>query len=216
MNIQPIIEGHGEVEAAPVLLRRLIAEARAYQIQVNRPIRAHQSELLKENSLRKKVALARKQAACGSILVLFENEDDCPKTLGPQLLTWAQAEAAPIPCAIALAHREYEAWFLASIESLRGHRGILSSAESHPNPESVRDAKGAMEAYMGSGFGYTPTIDQPALSQLFDMQIAYRRSRSFRHLTKVFGELVLAMGVPATDWPPLAWTTERESHGSLV
>jgi hypothetical protein len=216
MNIQPIIEGHGEMEGAPVLLRRLIAEAGVHEIAVNRPIRAHQSELLKEESLRKKVALARKQENCGSIIVLFENEDDCPKTLGPRLLAWAREEATPTPCAVALAHREYEAWFLASVESLRGRRGILPDAVSHEQPESVRDAKGEVEARMQPGSSYSPTVDQPALSQLFDMQVAYGRSRSFRHLAKVFGELVAAMGVSLAVWPPPGWRTADETNGPLA
>ena len=36
MNIQPIVEGHGEVAAVPVLLRRLRDAAEAYGIDVGR------------------------------------------------------------------------------------------------------------------------------------------------------------------------------------
>ncbi len=43
MKVYPIVEGHGEVEAAPVLLRRLLAEARCQHIGVGRPIRRTQS-----------------------------------------------------------------------------------------------------------------------------------------------------------------------------
>jgi hypothetical protein len=39
MRIQPIVEGFGEVEAVPVLLRRLRDEAAAFAIDVNSPIR---------------------------------------------------------------------------------------------------------------------------------------------------------------------------------
>ena len=41
MTIQPIVEGHGEVEAVPILLRRLRDLARAYPLEVNAPIRRH-------------------------------------------------------------------------------------------------------------------------------------------------------------------------------
>ena len=44
MKVYPIVEGHGEVEAAPVLLRRLLAEARCQSIGVGRPIRRTQSQ----------------------------------------------------------------------------------------------------------------------------------------------------------------------------
>ena len=39
MTIQPIVEGHGEVEAVPVLLRRLRDLAQTYPLEVNAPRR---------------------------------------------------------------------------------------------------------------------------------------------------------------------------------
>ena len=36
MNLQPIVEGHGEVEAVPVLLRRLRDLAQAYPLEAER------------------------------------------------------------------------------------------------------------------------------------------------------------------------------------
>lgn len=209
MNIQPIVEGHGDVAAAPVLLRRLVSEAQAQGIGVNRPIRQKQSQLLKPDSLKQAVRLARLQQGCAAILILFEAEDDCPKTLGPTLLTWARAEAGILPCAVALAHREYEAWFLASIESLRGRRGIRPDAAPFPNPEAIRDAKGALEERMSPGQYYTETADQPALSQLFSLHEAYAHSRSFRHLIKAFGDLIAALGTTPAQWPPATWRAEE-------
>jgi hypothetical protein len=209
MNIQPIVEGHGEIQAVPVLLRRLITEAGAYHIEVNSPIRARQSDLLNEERLRSRVALAKRQARCGAVLVLFEHEDGCPRELGPRLLSWARAEAVPLPCAVALAHREYEAWFLAAVESLRGKRGIRNDAVSPLAPEAVRDAKGALEGLMTAGRRYHPTVDQAAFSGVFSMRDAYARSRSFRHLIKSFGNLVTAMGESAAVWPPNDWLAPR-------
>ena len=61
MNIQPIVEGDGEVAALPVLLRRLIQIANAYPLGVNRPIRRPRTELVREDGVRKAVLLARLQ-----------------------------------------------------------------------------------------------------------------------------------------------------------
>ncbi|HRU04178.1 MAG TPA: DUF4276 family protein [Candidatus Brocadiia bacterium] len=205
MLLQPIVEGYGDVAAVPVLLRRLAEEAGCHQLQVGRPIRQPASKLIKEDSLRRAVQLAKIQPGCAAILILFEHEDGCPKTLGPQLAQWAQAEAAPVPCAVALAHREYEAWFLASVESLRGKRGIREDAPPPPDPESVRGAKEALESLMPPDASYHETVDQPALSALFDMRAAHARSRSFRHLVKVFGELARQAGSVLTAWPPATW-----------
>lgn len=207
MKIQPIVEGHGEIEAVPVLLRRLRDAAAAYRIEVNSPIRSKQSKLLDEDGLRQSVRLALLQDGCRGIIVLFENEDGCPKELGPRLQAWAQSESG-VPCVVALAHREYEAWFLASIESLRGRRGIRRDAESHAQPESVRDAKGALEERMDSARYYSETADQAAFSAVFDMKATYSKSRSFRHLIKVFGELARRMGEDPGAWPPPDWIAE--------
>jgi Domain of unknown function (DUF4276) len=207
MNIQPIVEGYGEMEAVPVLLRRLRDVAQAYPVEVNQPIRRHRNEFFDEGLVRKAVRLAIKYDSHAILLVVDGDADgDCPKTQAPQILGWAQAEAAGRPCAVVMVYREYEAWFLASIESLRGRRGIREDADSHPHPEEPRGAKGQLEARMEEGRSYSPTADQPALSALFDMKPSYVNCRSFRHLVKVFGELVTAAGAPPqTEWPPADW-----------
>jgi hypothetical protein len=210
VNIQPIVEGHGEVAAAPLLLRRLRDLAQRFDWDVNAPIRRKRSELVQEDELRRSVQLARIQPSCSAILVLFDSDKDCPKELGPKLQGPAQEEAGAIPCRIALCHKEYEAWFLAAIESLRGERGIRDDAVSHPSPEEPRGAKGHLQDRMVEGQTYGERADQPALSALFDMQPAYRKCRSFRHLVKAFGELTAAAGVAPVDWPPPDWLAVEE------
>jgi hypothetical protein len=206
MIIQPIVEGHGEVRAVPLLLRRLREKAQTYPIEVNEPIRRHRSEFFDEAQVRKAVRLALKQD-CDAILLLFDGDgdEDCPMEQIPAILGWAQGEAAGKPCAAVMAYREYEAWFLACIESLRGKRGIRPDAESHPHPEQPKGAKGQLEQRMEAGMSYQETADQPALTALFDMEPAYRRCRSFRHLVKVFGELATATGLALEAWPPPEW-----------
>lgn len=211
MNIQPIVEGHGEVAAVPVLIRRLRDEAGAYELDVNPPIRKPRSQLADERQLRTAVQLARTQEDCAGILILFDSDEDCPREKGPQILAWARAEADPIPCAVVLAHREFEAWFLAAIESLRGIRGIREDAQSHPNPEVPRGAKEQLEQRLVARRSYSETADQPALTARFDMADAYRLCRSFRHMVKAFSELAVVLGVnlPAI-WPPLEWHPQQE------
>jgi hypothetical protein len=191
MNIQPIVEGHGEVAAVPVLLRRLRDAAQVYPVEINAPIRRPSTDFFDEQRVRKAVRLALKQENCDALLLVFDGdgEEDCPEDQAPVILGWARAEAADTPCAVVMAYREYEAWFLASMESLRGQRGIRADAESHPNPEQPTGAKGQLEVRMEERRSYHETADQPALTAVFDMALAYQRCRSFRHLVKVFGEL---------------------------
>lgn len=208
MNIQPIVEGHGDVVAFPLLLRRLLAEAGLSTIGVGRPIRRNRDKLVREIEVQKAVRLALLQQNCCAVLILFDGDTDCPAELGPAVQAWATASASGIPCEVVLAHREYESWFLAAIESIRGCRGILSDAESHPSPEEPRGAKEQLEARMRAGTSYIETTDQPALSALFSMSDAYRKSRSFRKLTRSLGTLLSRLQQELDTWPPPAWTSQ--------
>jgi hypothetical protein len=207
MNIQPIVEGDGEVGAVPVLLRRLIVAADAYPLDVNRPIRRQRTELVREDGVRDGVRMARRQRDCAAILIVFDGDDDCPKDIAPRVQAWGQAEVSPIPCFVVVPTREYEAWFLATIESLRGIRGIRDDATSHPNPESRRGAAEEIERRMAPIPGYSKIIDQPALTARFDMAIAYQRCRSFRRMVNVFGLIAAAAGITLEQWPPTDWMT---------
>ena len=203
--IQPIVEGHGEVEAVPVLLRRLLAEAGRFDVAVGRPIRRKRSELVHEAGVRRAIRLARLKPDCRAILFMFDADSDCPATLAPQVEAWAQAEAGPIACAVVMANKEYEAWFLASMESLRGVRGIRADATSHNRPEVPRGAKERIERWMSAGRSYSETSDQPALSEKFDMAAAFSSCRSFRRLSHAFELALIGAGRPIENWPPLSW-----------
>jgi hypothetical protein len=142
---------------------------------------------------------------CGGILIVFDGDDDLACVVGPNVKGWAQAEAGSLPCEVVVATREYEAWFISAIESLRGIRGVAPNAVSHPTPEVVRDAKGALQASMVSGSFYSETADQAALTACVDMAQVHRKCRSFKKLVKAFGVLAQANGAVLANWPPLGW-----------
>ena len=205
MMIQPIVEGYGEVGAVPVLLRRFVAEANAWDIRIETPIRRTRGQLIQQLKLEKAVGLARLKPDCSAILIMFDGDRDCPAKLGPTVKQWAAAVAGGIPCEVVLPHREYEAWFLAAIESLRGQRGIRPDAKPHPEPERPRGAKERLREKMQAGKFYDVTVDQPAFSASFNFAAAYARCRSFRKMTHAFGALLRAMGRDVAPWPPRAW-----------
>ena len=157
------------MSALPVLLRRLQDAARVYSFGVNHPIRRKRSELVEEAKLRISVQLARATPDCMGILIVLDADDDLACLIGPQLLNWARAEARGVPCEVVVANREYEAWFLASLESLRGSCGIAPTATSSARPENIRDAKGAVQAQMTPGSPYSPTAHQAALTARIEL-----------------------------------------------
>jgi hypothetical protein len=207
MIIQPIVEGQGEEAAVPLLLRRLRDEAQAWGLEVGRPHRKRRTQLVKKDSLQSAVRVAVLRQDCAGILVLFDADDDCPKHLAPILEQWAREAAGGVPCAVVMANREYEAWFLASIEALRGKAAILPDATSHPDPEVPRGAKGELDRRMRRGASYSPSVDQAALTAHLNLENAYRRCRSFRKLVSAFGALATAAGVSPAVWPPATWVS---------
>ena len=208
MKIYPIVEGHGEGEAAPILLRRLLAEAQCHAVQVGRPIRRTQSQLRSKEGIQVGVRLALLQPECAAVVILFDGEDDCPKELGEKVRNWAREAAAGKPCDVVVAYREYETWFLAALESLRGQYGIATDAVAPANPESRRDAKDSLEQFMPADRAYSETGDQPAMSAVFDLGLAHRRNRSFRKLVKAVGDVLTQLRQPLPSWPPIQWQPE--------
>ena len=203
MNIQPIVEGHGEVQAVRVLLLRLRDEAQVWGVGVGKPIRRRRHQLATKEGVVTSISMAQSQPNCAAILFLFDGDDDCPAELGPRVQEWADAAARGTPCAVCIAHREYEAWFLATLDSIASKRAT-EIVQPHPHPESLRDAKGEVGRRM-LGRGYKATMHQAAFSAQLCLSDAFRRSRSFRKLVTSFGTLTTAMGESPSAWPPAAW-----------
>ncbi|MEO8379982.1 MAG: DUF4276 family protein [Acidobacteriota bacterium] len=203
--IQPIVEGQGDEAAVTLLLRRLRDAASAWELEIGRPHRRRRTQLVRKDDLQAAVRVAALQPRCAAILILFDADDDCPKELAPTLERWAVEASGGRPCSVVMANREYEAWFLASIETLRGKAGILADAASHPTPEAPRDAKGELERRMSHASSYSPTVDQAPLTAHLDLALAYRSCRSFRKLVGAFGVLSAAAGSTPEVWPPREW-----------
>jgi len=191
MRIVPIVEGKGEVESVPLLIRRVGAERCDPPVypEVERPIRIAASKLRKPDGLRRAVQLAASRAeAGGSVLVLMDADDDCPAELAPALLQTV-GERADVSVGIVLAKREYEAWFLAGLVSLRGQRGIRDDADPPEDQEAIRGAKEWLQARMTDGVTYSPSIDQPALTHHLDLELA-RRADSFDKCVREIRRLI--------------------------
>ena len=141
--IQPIVEGVGEIEAVPVLLRRLAAQMDVAHVPLGRPIRRGRGHLIQREGLAKAIDVARRQTGCRGILVLFDADDLCPKTGAIPLQQEAARIAAAIPCPVVLANKEFEAWFLASLEDLSDRP---AGRASYPgDPDQKRGAKEELE-----------------------------------------------------------------------
>ena len=205
--IQPVVEGQGEEKAFPILLRRLLPELGCYLDVGSSPFRSKRTQMIRELDFKRAVQIAALKPGTCAILVLFDADDDCASTHVPNMLVWAQEVIPQMPCGVVMARREYEAWFLAAIESLRGQRRIHQDAAYLDDPEQVRAAKAALSRFMPQNTPYSETADQPALSALFDLRTAYQQASSFRKLVKELCRILEELGhEPAV---PLDWSKEQ-------
>lgn len=202
--IKPIVEGHGEVEALPVLLRRIAGECFGiWDVPLLRPGRYPANRLLqRENGVwlpgpdfTKAGQHAHNEGAT-CILTVLDLDDDCPKEVHESLIPVLAGATGLNPSCLVFAKCEYEAWFLASCETL------VNNILPYPgDPEAVRDAKGELERHLQLEFPYDERTDQPRYSSLVNLVAAHGRSRSFRKLVKDFRHLLIHYGLQPAAWP---------------
>jgi hypothetical protein len=186
----PIVEGQSEVQSIGGLLRRMIADLGIYDVGVARPFRVKRSQVVREGELERAVIQAvRSRAGATCVLVLLDADNDCPAILAARL-RGRGATATSLPVRVVLAKAETEAWILAAVDSVRSCRGIRDDAAPPPDPEEVRNAKGALSIRMEGSRGYLATDDQPALLSALDLGLAAQRSPSFAKLARDVASLV--------------------------
>lgn len=186
LTIASIVEGHGDTQAVPILLRRIYTELfdQAF-VSVLPPIRVPKSKLIKPPDLARAVSLAdlklrQSDAERRLILILFDADQDPACDLAPKLLTTLRAERPDVDVALVLAVPEFETWFIAAAESLGDYLELTGSL-----PNDV-DAAGLKKAWLQQHFRarYTETIEQPALAARMDLRLCRSRSRSFDKLCR--------------------------------
>lgn len=182
MKLCLVVEGYGEVDAGPVLLRRLFAHCGAW-VDVLRPIRIAKGKLVQEQELARVIEFAAKRVGPeDAILVLLDGDESCPAELGTRLLAWAKAARADRRIAVVVAKTEFEAWLIAGAKALVDAGRLGPRAADVPvDPEAIRDAKGWLSQHMEGR--YSPTLHQAAFSALIDIA-AVRSCRSFDKLVR--------------------------------
>ena len=192
----PIVEGPGDVQATPILLRKILWDhLNCYNIGVVKPKKAGgRGALDRVGGLERFIEYASSTPNCGGILVLVDCDEDCARDWAKLTCDRCKEVGVSVPIAVVCAVHEYEAWFLASLDSVRGSGRLNQDMHYDGNPEAVSGVKGWFTQQMPPGRAYKETIDQASLTSLIDISLARANSRSFRRLCHALEELQSAMG----------------------
>lgn len=197
LRVLPIVEGHGEVEAVPLLVRRICSELYGvYGTQVLQPLRQPRTRIVIAGNLQKFAEIAAnklraaKPAGYGLVLVLIDGDGDLPCVLGPELRARASAGAGDQDSACVIAHLEFETWFSAAAASLSEYLRV-APGEAPVAPETQRLRKKWVEDRF-RGARYSETLDQPRLTARMDLDMCRSRSPSFDKLCRELGRALAA------------------------
>ncbi|MCX6645236.1 MAG: DUF4276 family protein [bacterium] len=201
-RIVPIVEGEGEVEAIPILLRRLFSTFRRLDLldQIYPPQRKKRHLIVKPNQLEKEIIRASRFQGCEAIIVLIDSDTDCAAKLAQNLVERALKERNDKHIEVILAVSEYESWLIGGASSIAGKRGLPLDLLPDEDPEMIPNAKAWLDKKMGSR-KYLETDDQPALTNDFNICGAYRRCPSFRRFCKAIKRIAKILP-PSVDICP--------------
>ena len=198
-KIVPIVEGPGEVEAVPALLWKLLAERGRYDIQIETPQDAHGcGNLTTPSGIERFVQNAWTKRDCGAVLVLVDADEQCPVEMAADFSQRILALGVRFPVVIVVAKCEYEAWFLASLETiagmpLNGGYGLPADLVYPGEVEEPVGVKGWITRQFPEGRIYKETIHQSAMTKLIDPERVRQKLRSFRRLCHALEQAVNAI-----------------------
>jgi hypothetical protein len=199
LKIIPIVEGPGDEAAVPALLWKLLTEMGRYDIQIGQPQKANGcGNLTTPGGIERFVQNDWTKQDCGAVLILMDADKLCPVELAQNFSKRILAIGVRFPVVIAVAKCEYEAWFLASLETIAGANlggklALPAGLVYTDNVESRAWVKGWLTEQFPPGRIYKETFDQEPMTKLLDLERVRQRSRSFRRLCHALDEAVSAI-----------------------
>jgi len=185
-----LVEGHGEVKAAQNLIVRLSHENGLYRpwTTPRRWPSLHQWESKHSGGIKAGVELMRSRSDIGALLILRDEDDQCPKNLAPAVAKKLRQLNLPFTVAYVLLHPEYEVLFLPCLDRLGFPPWDGETWESR------RGIKEWLSRQLPRGQAYKPTTDQLRMTRKLDFQ----QIRSAN--VPSFGSLERAIRFLSTHW----------------
>lgn len=209
-------EGHGDVSALPILVRKLLSEEGQQPVLfVDREVvrfpasrvfrRRREAEKGDCAEWLKAVTVGARRGETGAILAVYDGDlpsfplgsgdPFCAGKAAKTLAAMAKGVGAGtlFSLSVVFACAEYETWLIAGLESLKGRRtpdgrAIIPQTAALPSGEAESHGKRWLEAQCPD---YRPTRDQAPLTEMLDLPIVRsRKLRSFRRLEHALEHLV--------------------------
>ena len=185
-KIALILEGKGDVSAAPSLIAKASKAFGGLAVASDPPIRGGEArKLRREGELERLLRMAASRDDATDVLVLVDLDDDCPVEFHAEFVERSKAVVDQYgkPIHICFCLKEYEAWFLADLDSLKVAFPDYGWGDATFNkPEQVRGAKEALGRSCQKG--YKQMRDQLTFTKKIDVFRVALASRSFRKLVK--------------------------------
>ncbi|KXB29191.1 hypothetical protein AT959_18570 [Dechloromonas denitrificans] len=190
-RLLPIVEGHGEIPAVPILIRNILATRGIHDVQ---PLSAwrhgeYPSVAKKFDSIF--LAAIKENAPILWVMDFDSKDHDCPVKEEQNLLARAESLRPGWPIKIAFLVKEYETLFLIDETATRKVFPDIPAKTSFPeNPENIRGAKEWLsKARPSSGSAYKETVHQAKITAHLNFELLRARSSDFAHLERAVVEL---------------------------
>ena len=187
-----IVEGYGEVEAAPLLARRVAFELlNTYTATFIQQRRRGLCHLRSQNWHHFRRYLKAAFYENCPILWMLDVDDDCAVDVAIEMSNVANEENCPVPFAVNLWVREFETMFLYDLETLSKKLDRFDLDGATNQPETIRGVKEWISSRMPKGSIYKPSVDQARISGSIDVSKVFNTYRSFQHFVKTLEWLLL-------------------------
>jgi hypothetical protein len=212
-------EGHGELTALPVLVKKVLAEKDHKQLlYVDKDvIRIKPCDLVKWDKLKQcedpakwlsALAIASRRRDVGGVLAVYDGDaktfpagSSSPfcASVAARFMSSAAADVGAgrtFSLSVVFACVEFETWLIAGLESLRGKRLsdgrlVLPADVTFPAGDVECHGKGWLERYCQN---YRPARDQSVLTELVTLEsIRAKKLRSFQRFEHAVEQLLTAV-----------------------
>jgi hypothetical protein len=181
-----IVEGKGDSEAVPLLVRNILSANSLDHIQLTKP---QISGDIRKVSKRLTDFLTYGLKNECPILWVLDCDDKTDGTAGCAVNHVANLRDAMASAKIHQSHpvefafftKEFESLFLAEQKALRNFYGLSATVEIDVGAALRRDAKGEIGKLLGKSRGYKESIDQAKIAARLDLATCRAVSRDYRH-----------------------------------